>query len=155
MEESKEIEDGKINKYACACAIVASMISIIFGYETGVMSGALIFIKEDLKVTELQVEVLGGIINFCALIGALSAGRTADYIGRRYTICLASTIFLSGSLLMGFAPSFAILLTGRCVAGIGVGFALVIAPVYSVEISAASTRVSLLLYLKLGLVSEF
>ncbi|KAI3665498.1 hypothetical protein L6452_44125 [Arctium lappa] len=140
MVEKKEIEDGKINKHSCACAIVASMISIIFGYETGVMSGALIFIKEDLKITELQVEVLGGIINFCALIGALSAGRTADYIGRRYTISLASVIFLSGSLLMGFAPNFAVLLTGRCVAGIGVGFALVIAPVYSVEISAANTR---------------
>ncbi|KAJ9564630.1 hypothetical protein OSB04_000596 [Centaurea solstitialis] len=140
MEERKGIENEKINKYACASAIVASMISIIFGYETGVMSGALIFIKEDLKITELQVEVLGGIINFCALIGALSAGRTSDYIGRRYTICLASAIFFSGSLLMGFAPNFALLLTGRCVAGIGVGFALVIAPVYSVEISAASTR---------------
>ncbi|KAJ9564186.1 hypothetical protein OSB04_000152 [Centaurea solstitialis] len=140
MEERKGIENEKINKYACASAIVASMISIIFGYETGVMSGALIFIKEDLKITESQVEVLGGIINFCALIGALSAGRTSDYIGRRYTICLASAIFFSGSLLMGFAPNFALLLTGRCVAGIGVGFALVIAPVYSVEISAASTR---------------
>lgn len=58
------------------------------------MSGVLIFIKEDLKITELQVEALGRIINFCALIGALSAGRTSDYIGRRYTICLASVIFL-------------------------------------------------------------
>nr|XP_043607642.1 probable polyol transporter 6 [Erigeron canadensis] len=140
MEEGKGIEDGKINKFSCACAIVASMISIIFGYETGVMSGAMIFIKDDLKINDTQIQVLAGIINFCALIGALCAGRTADYIGRRYTISLASTIFLCGSLLMGFAPNYAVLLTGRCVAGIGVGFALVIAPVYSAEISATSTR---------------
>lgn len=140
MEDAKEIEDGKINKYSCACAIVASMISIIFGYETGVMSGAMIFIEEDLKINDVQIQVLAGIINFCALIGALSAGRTADYIGRRYTISLASIIFLCGSLLMGFAPTYAVLLTGRCVAGIGVGFALVIAPVYSAEISAANSR---------------
>ncbi|KAI7743800.1 hypothetical protein M8C21_030379 [Ambrosia artemisiifolia] len=138
MEEGKE--DGKINKYSCACSIVASMISIIFGYETGVTSGAMIFIKEDLKINDVQVQVFAGIINFCALIGALSAGRTSDYIGRRYTISLASIIFLLGSLLMGFAPSYVVLLIGRCVAGIGVGFALVIAPVYSAEISATNTR---------------
>ncbi|KAL8266122.1 hypothetical protein R6Q59_003466 [Mikania micrantha] len=140
MEEGKRIEDGKINKYSCACSIVASMISIIFGYETGVTSGAMIFIKEDLKINDVQVQVFAGIINFCALIGALSAGRTSDYIGRRYTICLASIIFLLGSLLMGLTPSYAVLLIGRCVAGIGVGFALVIAPIYSAEISATNTR---------------
>lgn len=140
MEEGNGKEDGKINKYSCTCAIVASMISIIFGYETGVMSGAMLFIKEDLKINEIQISVLAGIINFFALVGALSAGRTSDYIGRRYTICLASVIFLLGTLLMGFAPAYALLFTGRCVAGVGVGFALVIAPVYSAEISATNSR---------------
>jgi len=134
------MEEGKINKYSCACSIVASMISIIFGYETGVTSGVILFIKEDLKINDVQVQVFAGIINFCALVGALSAGRTSDYIGRRYTISSASIIFLLGSLLMGFAPSYAVLLIGRCVAGIGVGFALVIAPVYSAEISATNSR---------------
>ncbi|KAK1439126.1 hypothetical protein QVD17_04941 [Tagetes erecta] len=134
------MEEGKINKYSCACSIVASMISIIFGYETGVTSGAKIFIKKDLKINDSQIQIFAGIINFCALVGALGAGRTSDYIGRRYTISLASIIFLSGSLLMGTAPSYALLLLGRCVAGIGVGFALVIAPIYSAEISATNTR---------------
>ncbi|KAI6695389.1 hypothetical protein NL676_023099 [Syzygium grande] len=126
------------NRYACACAIVASMISIIFGYDTGVMSGAMIFIKEDLKINDTQVEFLAGILNICALVGALIAGRTSDYIGRRYTVVLASVIFLLGSVLMGYGPSYAILMTGRCITGIGVGFALMIAPVYSAEISSAT-----------------
>ncbi|KAF8014244.1 hypothetical protein BT93_H0165 [Corymbia citriodora subsp. variegata] len=129
-----------LNRYACACAIVASMISIIFGYDTGVMSGAMIFIKEDLKIDDTQVEVLAGILNICAFVGSLIAGRTSDYIGRRYTIVLASIIFLLGSVLMGYGPNYAILMTGRCVAGIGVGFALMIAPVYSAEISSATHR---------------
>lgn len=128
------------NKYAVACAIVASMISIIFGYDTGVMSGALIFIEEDLKISEVQVEVLAGILNLCALIGSLSAGRISDYIGRRYTIVLASIIFLLGAILMGYGPNYAVLMAGRCTAGVGVGFALMIAPVYSAEISSPSTR---------------
>ncbi|KAF8014246.1 hypothetical protein BT93_H0167 [Corymbia citriodora subsp. variegata] len=128
------------NRYACACAVVASMISIIFGYDTGVMSGAMIFIKEDLKINDTQVEILAGILNICAFVGSLIAGRTSDYIGRRYTIVLASIIFLLGSVLMGYGPNYAILMTGRCIAGIGVGFALMIAPVYSAEISSATHR---------------
>ncbi|MBA0617001.1 hypothetical protein Godav_026480 [Gossypium davidsonii] len=104
------------------------------------MSGAMIFIKEDLKISDVQVEILAGILNICALVGSLAAGRTSDYIGRRYTIVLASIIFLVGAVLMGYAPNYAILMTGRCTAGVGVGFALMIAPVYSAEISSPSTR---------------
>lgn len=139
-EKGNEYSQTRINKYSCACAIVASMISIIFGYDTGVMSGAMIFIKDEFKINETQVEVLAGIINLCALVGSLSAGRTSDCIGRRYTIVLASIIFLLGSILMGYSPNYAILLIGRCVAGVGVGFALMIAPVYSAEISSPTSR---------------
>ncbi|XP_028775647.1 probable polyol transporter 6 [Neltuma alba] len=133
-------DDISFNKYASACAIVASMISIIFGYDTGVMSGAMIFIKEDLKISDTQVEILAGILNLCALVGTLTAGRTSDYIGRRYSIVLASILFLLGSLLMGYGPNYLVLMAGRCTAGIGVGFALLVAPVYSAEISSASSR---------------
>lgn len=104
------------------------------------MSGAMIFIKEDLKINDVQVEVLAGILNLCALIGSLTAGRTSDYIGRRYTIVLSSVIFLVGAILMGYGPNYAVLMAGRCIAGIGVGFALMIAPVYSAEISSPTSR---------------
>ncbi|KAK4347966.1 hypothetical protein RND71_034305 [Anisodus tanguticus] len=140
MEKVGGENPTRINKYACACAIVASMISIIFGYDTGVMSGAMIFVKEEFKINDAKTEVLAGILNLCALVGSLCAGRTSDYIGRRYTIMTASLIFLCGSVLMGYGPSYAILLVGRCVAGVGVGFALMIAPVYSAEVSSPSSR---------------
>ncbi|KAK4477711.1 hypothetical protein RD792_016962 [Penstemon davidsonii] len=130
----------KLNKYACGCAIVGSMISIIFGYDTGVMSGAMIFIKEEFTVKESQLEVLAGILNLCALVGSLCAGRASDYLGRRYTIVLAAIIFMFGSVLMGYAPNYNVLLVGRCTAGVGVGFALMISPVYAAEISSANTR---------------
>lgn len=144
MGDVEKISDNdpkkKINKYAAACAVVGSMISIIFGYDTGVMSGAMIFIKEEFVVKESHIEVLAGVLNLCALLGSLLAGRTSDHIGRRFTIVLASIIFMLGSILMGYSPNYAVLITGRCVAGIGVGFALMIAPVYAAEISAAHTR---------------
>ena len=108
--------------------------------DTGVMSGAQIFIEEDLKISDTQVEVLLGILNLCALVGSLVAGRTSDYIGRRYTIVLASILFMLGAVLMGYGPNYVVLMLGRCTAGIGVGFALMIAPVYSAEISSAESR---------------
>lgn len=100
----------------------------------------MIFIEEDLKINDLQVSVLAAILNLCALVGSLIAGRLSDFIGRRYTIVAAAIVFLVGSVLMGYAPNYPVLLTGRCIAGLGVGFALMIAPVYTAEISPPKSR---------------
>jgi sugar porter (SP) family MFS transporter len=104
------------------------------------MSGAAIYIKEDLKISDVQIEVLAGIINLYSLVGSAAAGKTSDMIGRRYTIVVAAGIFFVGAILMGFATNYAFLMVGRFVAGIGVGYALMIAPVYTTEVSPASAR---------------
>ncbi|KAG9440953.1 hypothetical protein H6P81_021118 [Aristolochia fimbriata] len=128
------------NKFAFACAILASMTSTLLGYDIGVMSGATIFIKDDLKISDTQIEIVAGIINLYSLIGAALAGRTSDWIGRRYTIVVAAVIFFVGAILMGFATNYAFLMVGRFVAGIGVGYAMMIAPVYTTEVAPASAR---------------
>ncbi|XP_028789641.1 polyol transporter 5-like [Neltuma alba] len=126
--------------YALACSILASMTSILLGYDTGVMSGAVIYIRRDLHISDVQVEILIGIINLYSLIGSFLAGRTSDWIGRRYTIVLAGAFFFAGAILMGFSPNYTFLMFGRFIAGIGVGYALMIAPVYTAEVSPASCR---------------
>ncbi|KAL2328940.1 hypothetical protein Fmac_022367 [Flemingia macrophylla] len=146
VEAHKTLEDfdpqkkPKRNKYAFACAMLASMTSILLGYDIGVMSGAAIYIQRDLKVSDVQIEILLGIINLYSLIGSGLAGRTSDWIGRRYTIVFAGAIFFAGAILMGFSPNYAFLMFGRFVAGIGIGYALMIAPVYTAEVSPASSR---------------
>lgn len=130
----------KRNKFAFACASLASMTSILLGYDIGVMSGAALYIKRDWNISDVQIEVLLGIINLYCLFGSAAAGRTSDKIGRRYTIVIAGAIFFAGALLMGFATNYAFLMVGRFVAGIGVGYALMIAPVYTAEVSPASSR---------------
>ncbi|CAN6284207.1 unnamed protein product [Urochloa humidicola] len=127
-------------RFAFACAILASMTSILLGYDIGVMSGAALFIKEDLKITDVEVEILLGILNLYSLIGSFAAGRTSDWIGRRLTIILAAVIFFVGAFMMGFSVNYPMLMAGRFVAGIGVGYALMIAPVYTAEVSPASSR---------------
>ncbi|GLU08989.1 hypothetical protein SLE2022_258700 [Rubroshorea leprosula] len=140
LADFEPVKRPKRNKFAFACAILASMISILLGYDIGVMSGAAIYIQKDLKISDVQVEILIGTFSLYSLIGSAAAGRTSDWLGRRYTIVVAGSIFFIGALLMAFATNYAFLMVGRFVAGIGVGYALMIAPVYTAEISPASTR---------------
>ncbi|XP_071913007.1 putative polyol transporter 2 [Coffea arabica] len=130
----------KRNTFALACALLACMSSVLLGYDTGVMSGAMIYIKRDLKISDVRVEILVGTINVYSLVGSTIAGRTCDWVGRRYTIVIAGVIFLAGAFLMTFATTYSFLMIGRFIAGIGVGFAMMIAPVYSAEISPRSAR---------------
>ncbi|KAL8540268.1 hypothetical protein ACS0TY_001746 [Phlomoides rotata] len=134
------LQKPKRNKYALACSFLASLTSILLGYDIGVMSGAILYIQKDLQISDNQKQVVMGILAVYSLIGSAAAGRTSDWIGRRYTIVFAGAIFFVGALLMGFATNYAFLMVGRFVAGIGVGYALMIAPVYTAELSPASSR---------------
>lgn len=133
-------DKAKTKTFALGCAMLASMTSILLGYDIGVMSGASIYIQKDLKITDVQLEILVGILNLYCLFGSAAAGRTSDLIGRRYTIVLAAAIFFVGAVLMGTSVNYAHLMVGRFVAGIGVGYALMVAPVYTAEVSPASSR---------------
>lgn len=147
--EEEEEEEGLATrkhdskKYIFACAVFASLNSVLLGYDVGVMSGAIIFIQEDLKITEVQQEVLVGILSIISLLGSLAGGKTSDWIGRKWTIGLAALIFQTGGAIMALAPSFKVLMIGRLIAGVGIGFGVMIAPVYIAEISPAIARGSL------------
>lgn len=131
------------NKYVFVCAVFASLNSVLLGYDVGVMSGAILFIQEDLKITEVQEEVLVGCLSIISLLGSLAGGKTSDAIGRKWTIALAAFVFQTGAAVMALAPSFPVLIVGRLLAGVGIGFGVMIAPVYIAEISPAITRGSL------------
>lgn len=148
LTQSQEQEEGfdrggSTKKYVLACAIFASLNSVLLGYDVGVMSGAIIFIKEDLKISEIQQEVLVGILSIISLFGSLAGGKTSDVLGRKWTIALAAIVFQSGAAIMTLAPSFAVLMIGRLLAGVGIGFGVMIAPLYIVEISPSIARGSL------------
>ncbi|KAG4129304.1 hypothetical protein ERO13_D09G071600v2 [Gossypium hirsutum] len=132
-----------MRKYVVACAIFASLNSVLLGYDVGVMSGAIIFIQQDLKITETQQEILVGILSILSLLGSLAGGKISDTIGRKWTIALACIVFQSGAAIMALAPSYQVLMIGRLLAGTGIGFGIMIAPVYIAEISPSIARGSL------------
>ena len=108
--------------------------------DIGVISEAVFFIKENLKITSTQVKILVGSLNVCSLIDSLASGKTSNWIGKRYTIILVAATFLIGAALMGLAPSYPFLLASPLVAGIDVNYSLMIAPVYIAELFPTLTR---------------
>ncbi|CAL4986361.1 unnamed protein product [Urochloa decumbens] len=133
-------EPPRRNVFAFICATLASMTTILMGYNLALMSGVELFMRDDLGLTDEQVEVLSGSMNLFMLASILAAGWAADAIGRRGTIVLANAFLMAGALAMSLGGSYAVLLGARFVTSVGVGFAVVVAPVYAAEIAPASAR---------------
>ncbi|XP_052136893.1 polyol transporter 5-like [Oryza glaberrima] len=128
------------NMYAFGCATLASMTTILMGYNLALMSGAQLFVREDMALSDAEIEVLTGSMNVFMLVSILAAGWAADVLGRRGTIVLANAFLMAGALAMSLGATYAALMAARFVTSVGVGFARVVAPVYNAEISPASTR---------------
>ncbi|KAG6416562.1 hypothetical protein SASPL_123994 [Salvia splendens] len=143
FEENGDIRNRSSSNYVMACSIFASLNSVLLGYDVGVMSGAILFIQEDLKISEVQEEVFVGILSIISLIGSLAGGKTSDAIGRKWTIAFAAIVFQFGAGIMALASSFTVLMMGRLLAGIGMGFGVMITPVYIAEIAPTVSRGSL------------
>jgi len=117
-----ESERRRRERFVYACAVFASLNAILLGYDVGVMSGCIIYMQKDLHITEFQQEILVGCLSVVSLVGSLSGGRTSDVIGRKWTMGLGAIVFQLGAAIMTFAPSFTVLMIGRLLAGVGIGF---------------------------------
>jgi MFS transporter, SP family, sugar:H+ symporter len=113
---------------------------VLFGYDTGVISGALLFIPNDFKLTPfLQGAVVAGLL-LGAMIGAAFAGRLSDRLGRRRLIIIAAVVFTVGALLAALAPSVWVLIAARVIIGLAVGSAALVVPLYLSEIAPTEVR---------------
>jgi MFS transporter, SP family, sugar:H+ symporter len=113
---------------------------LLFGYDTGVISGALLFIPNSFKLTPfLQGAIVAGLL-LGAMIGAAFAGRLSDRLGRRRLIMIAAVVFTGGSLLAAFSPTVWVLIAARFIIGLAVGSAALVVPLYLSEIAPAEVR---------------
>ncbi|MFF9314238.1 sugar porter family MFS transporter [Streptomyces sp. NPDC014748] len=126
----------KILRWAATIAIGG----FLFGYDTGVVSGALLFITRDFGLTAAQQGSIVSVLLIGAMVGALSAGRVADRLGRRRTLALEGAVFVVGTLVAVSADGYGMLLLARVVLGLAVGGASATVPVYLSEIAPAEIR---------------
>jgi sugar porter (SP) family MFS transporter len=132
---------GRINRHVRAVAAVTALGGLLFGYDTGVVSGALLFLKTQFGgLSSFQEELVTSFLLVGAMVGALAAGRVADRIGRRPTILITAVVFVVGVLLAAFAPTFWTLVVARFVIGLAVGSASMTVPLYIGEVAPPRLR---------------
>ncbi|GAA2786575.1 sugar porter family MFS transporter [Saccharopolyspora taberi] len=124
-------------------AVVATFGGLLFGYDTGVINGALDPMKADLGLTPVTEGFVVSILIFGAALGAAVGGRLADRHGRRHNILLLSGIFIVGTLGCALAPTWQLLALFRFVLGFAVGGASTTVPVYLAEVAPVERRGSL------------
>lgn len=113
---------------------------LLFGYDTGVISGALLFIPNAFKLSPfLQGAIVAGLL-LGAMIGAATAGRLSDALGRRRLIVAAAIVFTGGAILAALAPTVWVLIAARVIIGLAVGSAALVVPLYLAEIAPAKVR---------------
>ena len=127
-------------RYVYIAAIFAAVGGLLFGYDTGVISGALIFIKRSFGLSTFEQELAVSSVLVGAAVFATVGGRLSDLFGRRKMLLVTSVIFIAGALVCAFSGSIQILILGRVMVGIGIGLASSVVPLYIAEISPASAR---------------
>jgi len=119
---------------------VAALGGLLFGFDTGVISGAIPFIKLEFYLNSYQEGFAVSNLMIACVIGALIAGPIADWTGRKKVLILCAVLFIVSAILSALPRSFTELVIARFIGGIGVGVASVVSPMYIAEISPAKIR---------------
>jgi len=139
--------------YLAMIAATAALGGLLFGYDTGVISGALLFLRAAFHLSHLMQGVVTSIALGGAACGAAFAGRLADRFGRRPILLVTAAVFVCGALVSALAVSLPMLLAGRLLVGVGIGGASMLTPLYLAEIAPAARRGALVSFNQLAITS--
>ena len=134
-------------------SLIATIGGLLFGYDTGVVNGALLYMGRDLKLTPADEGLITAALLLGAALGSLLAGRLADRIGRRRTLWLLAATFVAGAIACAVAPDRSALAAFRFLLGIAVGGASVVVPTYLAELAPPEIRGRLVTQNELMIVS--
>ena len=131
-------------------AATAALGGLLFGYDTGVISGAVLFLREAFHLSNLMLGVVTSLALAGAALGAGVGGPLSDQYGRRPILIATACVFVVGGLVSAFAMSLPMLLVGRFVVGLGIGGASMLTPLYLAEIAPARERGALVSFSQLA-----
>ena len=132
---------SKHRGYLTRLTVISTLGGLLFGYDTGVISGALLYMQDSLNMSPVEeATVVSALLFPGAAVGALSGGRLADTLGRRGTLLVCALLFLVGALGCAIAPTVGFMVVARVILGLGVGAAAVTCPLYLAEMAPAHLR---------------
>lgn len=130
----------KKNTYVFLISSVAALGGLLFGFDIAIFSGTIPFVQPYYQLSNAQLGWTGSALYLGCILGALFTGYFTDRYGRKLPLILAAGIFMVSSGFMGWAPSHSMLIFWRIVAGVGVGAASMLSPLYIAEVSPSETR---------------
>ncbi|RZJ81365.1 MAG: MFS transporter [Flavobacterium sp.] len=128
------------NKYIIGISFISALGGYLFGFDFAVISGALPFLRTEFLLDAWWEGFLTGSLALGCIVGCLIAGRLTDKYGRKPGLMLAALIFAISSVGIALAPNLSFFVMMRFAAGIGVGMASMVCPMYIAEISPAKVR---------------
>jgi len=145
-------QEGSIGYLALVC-LVASLGGLLFGFDTAVISGTIVRVKEQFRLTELMEGWFASSALVGCILGSLGTGILGDRLGRRALLIASGVLFLVSGIASAVPPDFGTLIVARLVCGLGVGTASVVAPMYISEFAPTKWRGRLVACYQLSIVS--
>ena len=140
-------------------AVIAATGGLLFGFDTGVISGALPFLKQYWKLSDSSLEWVTTTVLIGAVIGAVCSGKASDIIGRKKMIIFNAIIFALGAIGCAYAPNITVLILMRILIGIAIGITSYVVPMYIAEISPKRSRGALVtlnqLMITIGILTSY
>lgn len=134
------VVNADVGRFVTVVSWISALAGLLFGYDTGVISGAILFVKTDFSLSDFQEEVVVSAVLVGAVIGAIFGGKLADRFGRRSVLIQVAILFIIGAIGTALAPTTTWLAIGRVVVGIAIGVASFTAPLYISEVSPPQVR---------------
>ncbi|HET9872599.1 MAG TPA: sugar porter family MFS transporter [Propionibacteriaceae bacterium] len=129
------------NRFLTKLTVISTLGGLLFGYDTGVISGALLYMNDALDMSKLEeAAVVSSLLFPGAAAGALIGGKLADVLGRKKTLLVCAGLFLVGAIGCAIAPGVPFMIATRIILGLGVGAAAVTCPLYLAEMAPAERR---------------
>lgn len=129
-----------MSPYVVLVAASAAIAGLLFGYDTAVINGALVYLRVEFKLSSFETELVATVLLWGCAVGAALAGYMSDRFGRRAVLFASGALFLISALGAAFPTELWQLLLARALGGLAIGIASLIAPLYIAEIAPARTR---------------
>lgn len=137
--------------FVIGIASLAALGGLLFGYDTGVISGALLFLKPKFHLGTMEQEWVVASLLLGAVIGAAGAGRLVEALGRRATLIVCGASYVGAAIFLAFSTGYEWLLIGRVWLGLAVGAASMVVPLYLGEIAPPNVRGAIVTFNQLAI----
>lgn len=134
-------------------ALTGAIAGLLFGFDVGIVNGALLPLRSYFALSEVQVEFAASSLLYGCLFGAMAAGTLSDRTGRRTVLRLGGLFYLASAIFAAISATFVEFMMARFVGGLGVGLGITIAPLYLAEVSPREKRGSLVTFNQIALVT--